>query len=90
VEAQILEGATGAEALKVALAELDKLLPSLAAAPPAFSLRAHALLRLGRCAQYFVPLPRGRPPCDCIAMARCCPVPCMCAAMPLWAPRSDK
>jgi len=81
VEAQILEGATGAEALKVALAELDKLLPSLAAAPPAFSLRAHALLRLGRCAQYFVPLPRvGRhviaSPWLVAALCHACVQPC--------------
>lgn len=48
VEGQILEG-TMAEVLQAALTELDRLLPTLAATPPAFALRAHALLRLGRC-----------------------------------------
>lgn len=41
--------ATTAEPITEALRELDgTLLPALSAAPPAFQLRAHALLRLSR------------------------------------------
>ncbi len=47
-EAHILGPATTTKEVKEALAELDELLPSLAAAPPARSLRARALLRLLR------------------------------------------
>jgi hypothetical protein len=42
--------ATTAEPIAAALRELDAaLLPSLAATPAAYQLRAHALLRLNRC-----------------------------------------
>lgn len=48
VQEQVLQAST-ADQITTALRELDAtLLPALAAAPPAFQLRAHALLRLGR------------------------------------------
>lgn len=47
-EAQTLGPATTTKEVEEALAELEELLPSLAAAPPARALRAHALLRLLR------------------------------------------
>ena len=47
-EQQVLQEPTMA-AVARGLVSLDRLLPSLAAAPPAFQLRVHALLRLGRC-----------------------------------------
>ncbi len=43
----ILQSPAAAD-VAAALAQLDALLPSLAAAAPLFQLRAHALLRLGR------------------------------------------